>query len=276
MSALPATALGWQARLELGFGPRAGRTTLLHRRHLGPLMLQRPFHPEGPVCHAYLLHPPGGVVGGDELELRLQSQPGAHALVTTPGASKFYRSAGGVALQRQHLMVQAGAVLEWLPQEQIVFAGARVDSLTRVDLAPGARFFGWEITCLGRPASTEPFDHGTLRQRLELWRDDQPLLLERNRIDGGSDWMQRPHGLGGASVVGTLAATGATQAHIERARACVADAPAVAVTRLDDLLVARYLGHGAHIARALFTRIWAALRPELLGRPACEPRIWTT
>jgi urease accessory protein len=269
-------AEGWLARLELGFAARAGRTVLSQRRHQGPLVVQRPFYPEGGICHLYLLHPPGGIVGGDRLELDLVCEAASHALLTTPGASKFYRSAGFLAMQRQRLRVAEGATLEWLPQEQIVFSGAAADSLTRIDLAPGARFLGWEISCLGRPASGESFTHGTLRQRLELWRAGKPLLLERSRIKGGSDWLQARWGAAGHTVLGTLAATGASEEHVELARAAVADADELAVTRLDDVLIARYLGASAEQARRLLTRIWAALRPPLLGVAACEPRIWRT
>jgi urease accessory protein len=278
MAALgPAQPPGWLARLELGFAARAGRTVLAHRRHQGPLVVQRPFYPEGGVCHLYLLHPPGGIVGGDRLDLTLACEAGAHALITTPGAGKFYRSAGPLAVQRQHLRVAAGAALEWLPQEQIVFAGAAVDSLIRIELETGAGFIGWEISCLGRPASGETFSHGALRQRFELWRAGKPLLLERSRIDGGSDWLACRWGAGGQPVLGTLAAVGAGAQHVELARAAVADAAnEVALTRLDEVLIARYLGPSAERARALLTRIWVALRPPLLGVAACEPRIWRT
>lgn len=267
-------ARGWLARLELGFAVEDGRTRLVHRRHHGPLLVQRTFHPEGEVCHAYLIHPPGGVVGGDRLELALECRRGARALITTPAAGKFYRSAGGWAALQQRLAVAAGAALEWLPQEQIVFQGAKVDALTRVDLAVGAGFIGWEIACLGRPASDEGFGDGMLRQRFELWRDGRPLLLERLRLQGGGPELSAAWGLGGASVLGTLVAVGADGAAEELARAAAGER--AAVTRLGDVLVARYLGHGAERAREVFADVWAALRPVLFGREACAPRIWTT
>lgn len=278
MSARPADLdLGWQARLELGFTDIGGSTRLTHRRHHGPLLVQRPFYPEGPVCHVYLIHPPGGVVGGDRLELDLVCQPGAHAVVTTPAANKFYRSDGREARQRQRLTVAAGATLEWLPQEQIVFQGARVDALTRVDLGADARFIGWETTCLGRPASGEGFATGALRQRLELWRDGRPLLLDRLRLSGGGAELAQAWGLGGASVLGTLLAVGADDAAVARAREVLGDdSGPVAITRVHDVLVARYLGHSAEQARLVFAALWAVLRPLLIGRDACEPRIWTT
>src|SRR3569623_3774405 len=136
----------WQARRELCFAIRGGRSTVTSRRQHGPLRVQRPFFPEGAgVCHIYVLHPPGGVVGGDELEIDVAVRAGAHALITAPAAGKFYRRAGAPARQPQLLRVAAAAALEWLPRENIVFDGARAELCTRVELAEGARFIGWEI-----------------------------------------------------------------------------------------------------------------------------------
>jgi len=148
-----AQTTGWQACLELGFEKRGLRTVAAQRRHYGPLAVQRPFYPEGDVCHLYLLHPPGGVVGGDTLDIRVRAGTGARALVTTPGATKFYRSAGATAAVTQTLQVDAGAVLEWLPQEAILFQGAVARQQTCIELAAGACFAGWDILCLGRPAN---------------------------------------------------------------------------------------------------------------------------
>jgi urease accessory protein len=153
-------AAGWQARIELGFARRADRTVLAHKRQLGPLAVQRPFYPEGGPCHTYLLHPPGGIVGGDSLEIEALVGVGAHALVTTPGASKLYRSVGASAHQTQCLRVAGGGTLEWLPQETIFFPGAKARMCTRVDLEPNARFIGWELYSLGRPAVGERFASG--------------------------------------------------------------------------------------------------------------------
>jgi len=83
--------IGWQARLDLRYSASAGeRTVLSHRRHTGPLLVQKPFYPEGPrVCHSTLVHPPGGIAGGDRLELHVEVEAGAHAVITTPGAAKW-------------------------------------------------------------------------------------------------------------------------------------------------------------------------------------------
>ncbi len=277
MSAVPA-AQGWQARLALGFERRGARTVLARRHHYGPLVVQRPFYPEAGVCHMYLLHPPGGVVGGDQLTVEVQCAAGGEALITTPAATKFYRSAGAVAVQEQRLSVAAGARLEWLPQETIAFAGSEVDTITRVDLEDGAAFAGWEILCLGRPASGESFERGRVVQRLEVWRAGEPLLLERTRVDGAGPMQAATWGLAGLSVSATLVATPVDGDALAAVRAGVSvdGDERFGATLLDDLLVCRYLGRHAERARTVFERAWTVLRPALAGRPACPPRIWRT
>ncbi len=265
---------GWQASLELGLSPWHGRTALTYRRQRGPLSVQRPFYPEGDVCHLYLLHPPGGVVGGDGLEIQINLEADARALVTTPGATKFYRSAGDRAHQFTTLRLGAQASLEWLPQENIHFTGVRASLKTRVELTPSARFLGWEYQCLGRPALAEGFDSGDLDCQLQFWMDDRPLLLERLRVTPQS--RRGAAGLRGLPVTATLLATPAGPAELEWVRSLLEDSLSSGVTLLDNLLVVRYLGDSTEECRNLFTRIWAGLRPLVLGLEPCPPRIWAT
>jgi len=280
----PQLAQGWAAELHLGFARDGARSALVERRHVGPLRVQRPFYPEGEgVCHVYLLHPPGGLVAGDDLQVNARVEPGAHALLTTPAAAKLYRSraAAGPARQAQRFEVQGDGLLEWLPQESIAFRGARAELSTRVALAAEARFIGWEIVCLGRPAAGERFDDGTLQPSFELSRAGHILYVERGQYAGGSAVLQAPWGLAGQPVVGTmLCAAPAAARCVEAARAALAgqlgESALAAVSGWDDLLVARYLGPSAEQARNVFAGIWSAVRPALLGRDACVPRIWHT
>jgi urease accessory protein len=269
-------APGWRAELRLGFERRGQRTLLAERRRRGPLAVQRPFYPEGGLCHVYLLHPPGGVVGGDTLDIDVGLGPGSEALVTTPGAGKFYRSAGGVAVQAQSLTVGEGASLEWLPQENILFAGARVVLDTRVRLAAGARLALSEIHCLGRPAIGEVFAEGFLDNRLSVSRGGEPLLEERLRIDAGN--RARRSLSAERAVLGTLLFSGASARHLDECRSLPGrdDRDLVGATLLDDLLVVRYLGDSTARARALFTSAWRLLRPAVLGLQPVAPRIWST
>src|SRR5712664_2890683 len=113
-------AEAWRAQLHLRFARAGNKTVLLERTSDGPLVVQKPLYPEGEaVCHAIVVHPPGGIAGGDELDLRVSAATGSHALLTTPGAGKWYRSAGPLA--RQSLQFDVSGTLEWLPRETIVF-----------------------------------------------------------------------------------------------------------------------------------------------------------
>jgi urease accessory protein len=271
-------AAGWEARLELEYAARGDRTVAVRRRHSGPLTVQKPFYPEGAPCHVYVLHPPGGIVGGDRLELAVDVRDGGHALLTTPASTKFYRSAGPAATQVQRLSVAAGAALEWLPQDTILFDGCRAELDTRVDLALGGVFIGWEVLCLGRPASGEAYARGRCRQRLELWRDNSPLLLERAHLDGGEPVLTAPWGLAGHGVTAMLVAAPANRETLDAVRETVAPATGelFGATLVDDVLVCRYLGAQAQAALRRFESAWRAVRPLLLNRPACPPRIWRT
>ncbi len=274
----------WQAHLDLRFAPAGTRTVLRERCHTGPLAVQRAFYPEGNgdgPCHVYILHPPGGLVGGDELTIDVVMESGGHALLTTPAATKAYRSADDVlvAHQTQRLRVAPGAALEWLPQESILFNGARLVLNTRVDLDGDAAFIGWEVLCLGRPACDEAFARGRLTQRFEVWRDGRPLAIERATIDGGAPVLAAAWGLRGAPVTGTMYSAPAPAGGLDDIRSALADLPGgelAAASLLDGVLVCRYLGPSPERARDLFARVWSMVRPVVLGRPAVRPRIWMT
>lgn len=270
---LPAAA-GWPAELALGFACRRQRTVLVRRQQRGPLMVQRPFYPENNgVCHTYLLHPPAGIVGGDDLRLTFELETGAHALLTTPAATRWYFSRSRLAQVSQTAHLADGATLEWLPQETLLFNGAHARLLTRIDLVGSARFFGWEVLGLGRPACGERFIDGNIDFRFELWRDRQPLLLERLR--GGHGGLP---GLRGHAACATFIATGADAVALDAAREILAAAPDLlgGATLMGDVLVGRALATRCEPLTLTFTRLWCALRPLILGSFAVPPRIWQT
>ena len=160
--------MGWQGSLALRYRSEAGRTGV-HDRHDGPLRVLKSFHPEGAgVCHSVLVHPPGGIVGGDALAIEIGLEPGAHALVTTPGATRFYRSLGELATQSLAVRGEAGSRLEWLPLETLAYSGCIAENRARFELAPGAEMIGWDVTALGLPASGQPFVAGRFTQSIEI------------------------------------------------------------------------------------------------------------
>lgn len=265
---------GWQAELALHYAWRRERTVLVTRRQRGPLLVQRPFYPEaGEVCHTYVLHPPAGIVGGDGIGLHVDIDPRAHALLTTPAATRWYFSRGRLASVQQRAVVAAGGTLEWLPQETLLFDGAHARLSTRIELIGDARFFGWEILGLGRPACDEVYQSGALDFRFELYRDGTPVLLERLR--GGSGGVP---GLRGHAASATLFATGADMAGLELARAITQEATAAiaGATLIGDVLVCRGIAAHCQPLLAMCLRLWSALRPLVLGRAPVAPRIWRT
>lgn len=268
---------GWSAKLELAFELRGRRTVLAAKHQRGPLTVQRPFYPEEGVCHMYLLHPPGGVVGGDSLEIDVHLRQQAHTLLTTPGAAKFYRSSGAEAVQNQRLCVDSGGVLEWFPRESILFPGARLRNHTRIELSDDALFIGWEIQSLGRPAIGERFASGHADFGFSVFRAGRPLLLERLRIRAETD-LDGLGGLRGYPIGGTFVASGAGVQDLEAARERLGSTGETlcAMTLLEDLLVARCLARSVEPVHRIFLPLWGILRPRLVGRDACPPRIWAT
>lgn len=265
---------GWQAQLDLGFKHQHGKTVLAHRRHTGPLTVQRPFYPEGEVCHVYVLHPPGGVVAGDRLAINVNVASQSAALVTTPAAGKFYRSEGELARQAVTLAVEADASLEWLPQETIVYEGAQVAAQMRLQLATGARFIGWEVLALGRPAAGEGFTAGVAGLDWHIFRSGALFYRERMRIDAlafAANW-----GLNGHCACATLFAYPATANQLAAVQALIGDSPGRGVTLIEDLLICRALDARADRLRDFFQDVWRLLRPDVIGREACAPRIWAT
>ena len=268
---------GWFAGLELEFEPRHGRTVLARNRHTGPLRLQRLLYPEEQVCHAYILHPPGGVVGGDQLETRATVRPGASALITTPGATKFYRSDGRKAGQENCLHVERNGGMEWLPQETIVYPEANAEIVTRIDLEKGAGFMGWDILCMGLPACNQDFNSGFLKSSIRISREGHPLLEDRLRVTGTDD-LNRPAGMRGFSVCASFMALGVAQEFLAplRERLEPKSGSLRGATLMEDLLMVRYLGDSTFEAKELFQGLWTWLRPRLFGVNACPPGIWAT
>jgi urease accessory protein len=267
----------WRATLSLGFADDRGTTRLVERSHFGPLRVQKPLYPEHPsVCHAIVVHPPGGVVGGDQLAISARVGAQAHAFVTTPGAAKWYRANSHVSRQTLTLQVGAGAALEWLPQETIFFNGADVRLDTEVDMEADANFITADILCFGRTASGERFDRGRVGQRMQVRRGGRLVWFEQGALCGGDAGMTGPLGLNGHTVCATLLAVG-RQAGAACIQALREEAsPQFGVTQMKSVLVARYIGDSSQEARRLMHRAWRLLRPVMLEREAVTPRIWNT
>jgi len=281
MAAAPTVSVaptGWPAELELRFTRRAEGTLLTRNRHCGPLQVQKPLYPEGrEICHVAILHPPGGIAAGDSLRVEASLEEGSAAVLTTPGATKWYRSEREPASQQLRFAVAAEAILEWLPRENILFDGSIVQMGLDVDLSSNAGYFGWDILSFGRRASGESWRRGRLRLRTAVRRDGRLLWQEMANIDAQSGFAQAAVGLAGCTVCGTLVMAG-TSVAAGLVHACrelgTPENCRVGITQMPDVLLARYLGDSTEDAFRWFTNLWSLMRPGMAGRPACPPRVW--
>ncbi|MDV2995598.1 MAG: Urease accessory protein UreD [Chroococcidiopsis sp. SAG 2025] len=272
----------WHGNLDIVYALRNGKTQPITDRVQAPLKVQRPFYPEKDICHTAILHTAGGIVGGDRLSINLQLQPRSQALVTTTAASKIYRSNGLLARQTVEIQIDAGACLEWLPQETIVFNGANYRQDLRVELASGASWLGWEITRFGRSARGEKFFQGEWRSHTEVWQQGQPLWIDRQWLPGEETILNSPHGLAGHSIVASLIWIGCEVSPelVEKCRDVTCNVctslPTTnsGVTRLPQGLLCRYRGSSSIEVRNWFTSVWQLLRLSLLDRSSCLPRVW--
>lgn len=275
--------MGWHARLKLDYSVETQRTVARHT-HSGPLRILQSLYPEGDaICHNVLVHPPGGLVGGDTLELAVQAQAGAHGLITTPGATRFYRSDGPQALQTTHLQLEQDARLEWLPLEAICYSGCHAENRITMDLAPGAELLGWDVTALGLPLADQPFVHGALRQHIEL----PGVWLERGMVDAADTrLLNSPAGLAGQRcmaslffVTGTPLSRERRQQALDGARAVLAAHPlaatAGATSPHPQVVVVRVLAPVVEPAMDLLRALRHAWRQLLWDKTPSSPRIWS-
>ena len=274
----------WHASLQLDYTLEGTRTVARHA-HNGPLRILQSLYPEGDaVCHNVLVHPPGGLVGGDTLDISATVGPGAHGLVTTPGATRFYRSTGERALQRTHLTLAEGARLEWLPLEALCYNACNAENHLTLNLAPGAECMGWDVTALGLPHAGQPFDTGRFVQHIEA----PGRWLERGVIDAADDrLLSSPLGLAGHRCMASMFfAAGIPLDRTRRddaldaARAVMDQHPQVKATAgatspNGQVVVVRALAPQVEPAMQLLRQVRAAWRAALWQLCAEPPRIWS-
>lgn len=272
----------WHAKLHLDYRLDQQRTVLQHR-HNGPLRILKSLYPEGDaICHSVVVHPPGGLVGGDLLDVTLHVHTGAHAMLGTPGATRFYAADSTTATQQVAITLEPGARLEWMPLEAIAYPGCDALNTVSATLGEGAEMMGWDVTALGLPLAHQPYTTGRFRQRLEM----PGIWLEQACIDAtDTRLMQSPLGLAGQRCLGTFWFATGTALNRERrehllevVRAALQDCPedvqAGATCPNDHVLAVRAVAPVVEPLMALFQRAWAELRPAAWGLGATQPRIW--
>ena len=274
----------WSANISLRLENIRGRTKLVHQKHFGPLRVQKQFLQDDGSCHIYVLHPPGGLVGGDSLTVQISLGADTQTLVTSPSAAKAYRCADNALSQRvsQVIEVAENAHLEWLPQETIFYDGSRAEIDNQVRLHSSSSFLGWEIQMLGRRASGECFSRGMIDQSSRVWQADRLCHRECLRVSGEeqiSAW-----GLNGSSVLGTLVAIPkqggllSLEKAVSRVRMLLGG-KSWGVTLRGSTLLLRYLGDSAETCRYGFGQARKLLVEDAIFNGSTmgyEPRIWKT
>ena len=273
----------WHAKLALNYALQSDKTSV-HFTHDGPLRILKSLYPEGPgICHNVLVHPPGGLVGGDVLDIDVEVEAGAHALVTTPGATRFYKSNGLQALQRTKLKLHAGARLEWLPLEAIAYNACDAINHLEFDLAEDAQLLTWDVTALGLPLAAQPFEDGVFEQHIE-WPG---RFLERGLVNAQDDLLLNGDlGLAGhrclASLIfasGTPIARAQREALLEASHELLGAAPegvwSGVTSSNENMLVLRCVSPVVEPVMMLWKKLWMLWRKEFLGLEGTAPRIWS-
>ena len=274
--------MGWQARLQLDYSVENQRCVLRHEHH-GPLRVLKSLYPEGDqVCHNILVHPPSGLVGGDELQITLQLQTGAHAVVTTPGATRFYGSDALTASQHVQAHVAEAATLEWLPLEALAYNGCQAHNQAVFHLAPGSRLMAWDVTALGLPHANQAFVSGSFQQHLEI----KNVWLERGLVKASDlRLLHSPLGMNGHSCQSTLVfAQGTAMSEDYRAQVVALARELCESHRLRlqagvsspnaRVVVLRVLSDQVEGAMELLRSVWLQWRSRCWQLPAVAPRIW--
>lgn len=270
----------WKGFLSFSFVSDGNKTVVKDKKHFGPLVLQRPYYEEENRPSVLVIHPPGGVVGGDELELQVNFQLGAKGMVGTPAATKFYRSNGCQAIQCQTISMVRESEVEWLPQETLCFNQSIVNNTIRFVLADADnKFIAWDIVGLGRPVSGEGFEEGVLQQSLEVWIAGRLVFMDRIQITPQGNLLKSSSALSGHS----LFATALFYQKDERAQRELVDtlqasdwSLPVGVTCIDSIVVMRVLATELDEVKKVLFDAWSIARPAVLGIPAIKLRIWNT
>jgi urease accessory protein len=285
MSSHLASSSGWQGHLQLTYRHQQGKTQAIQHQGTAPLKVQRSFYPEDlAICHNTILHTAGGVVGGDRLAIDIDLQPVARAVITTAAAGKIYGSNGTPAIQKIVQNIADNACLEWLPQETIIFNQAIFHQYLQVNLAATASWLGWEINRFGRTARGERFTGGEWKSATEVYREGNPIWIDRQYLYGGKT-IDSPHGLAGYPIVGTLAwipcRTTDLGHHVMSKDLVVeirslfnGEPSKIGVTRLMEGLLCRYRGDSTTEVRQWFTAVWHLLRHSFFHSPPIHLRVW--
>ena len=273
----------WSAELYLRFARTEMRTVLTENRHSGPLLVQKALYPEGgQICHVVIVHPPGGLAGGDSLTIEIDLEANSSAVLTTPGAAKWYKAPHLECRQRSTIRLAKGSTLDWLPQENIFYNATHAVSTFTLQIDPGATAIGWEIGLLGRQESGEQWAEGSLRFATSIERPDGlPIWVERLRLEASASLRKAAQGLYGFNAFGTLWAigsgcTGAVAEELASDLPFERDLRAGVTALPEGILLVRGLAQDVERLRQMMMDCWVRLRPLVHGLPSQRLRLWAT
>jgi urease accessory protein len=257
-----------------------------------PLKLMRAERGENGRCELPLLHTAGGLVGGDQLSVNLDLKPSSRCLLTSVAAQKVYGSVGRSQLHpqgawaRQQVAAEldAGADLEWLPQELVLYANALFEQNLSVILPKNGSFLSAEIVRLGRTAANETLGHGCWRSGIQIQRQTSKGTCWElvDRLEISDEALKSVHGLNQQPVFGTLVWAAPFPLQTDLINTLLEDVRqdrnelegTMHCGVLPQGLIARYSGHSSRDARFWFSRIWARTRQARDLAPPQIPRVW--
>ncbi|SDG26324.1 urease accessory protein UreD [Pelagibacterium luteolum] len=251
--------------------PRDGKAVLDTLYQLGCGKIRVP-KTHGNWLEAVLINTSGGLTGGDRMDWGASAAPGTHLVVTTQACERIYRATSGAANVTSTLHIGAGARLDWLPQETILFDGSALDRTLTVDMAPDATFLGLESVILGREAHGEDAHSAAISDRWRIHRDGHLIHAEAARLDA-DDILGRTNMalLDGARAYATLCYVAPdSEQHIEKLKALVSRHPTAGVSRIGDKIVLRATGVSGYRLRKIIMPAIAAL-----SGAGAVPKLWS-
>ncbi|MBF6058889.1 urease accessory protein UreD [Thiomicrorhabdus heinhorstiae] len=271
---------GWKGFLSFTLVHQWNKTVVKDKQHFGPLVLQRPYYQEPDRPTILVIHPPGGLVSGDQLMIKVTMQPGSKGLISTPAATKFYRSLGKTTTQTQSVEVSENCDLEWLPQETLFFDRVNAENTLVFNLqSADCRLIAWDIVGLGRPAMQENFRQGFLTQSLTINLSGSPIFIDRFCLSGEDELLDSAFALGGATLMATMLFYHPDVKVLQQLKERLLNkswAGLCGITLLENVLVLRTLDCDLEEIKARLIEAWQTARLSVIGVEPVYPRIWRT
>ncbi len=270
----------WEGILNINYQKKANKTEIKSSYSRSPFKVQSPFYPENnDVCHTVIIHTAGGIVGGDTLTQNIYLENNCHSLITTPAAGKIYKSNGKIAQQNIKIKIENNSCLEFFPQENIIFNGAKYQQNYKIELAENAHYCTWEIDRFGRTARGEKFTQGDWKSSCEIRQNNKLIWVDRQWLAGNEVNCQSINGLNNYAISGSFYWMG-SQVSLELVKQCRELANShisrgeIGVTQGINGVICRYRGNSTAEVKRWFIDVWGLLRVHFLQKDKIISRIW--